>query len=851
MGLRDRSDGAARFFSLRWKALIALSLLLLVVNASLAFFAYRQALGQFELQQSDVRRQQDRQLRAMVAERFEEMARLAPLVPLMGPSPPLRDLSLQLDAALQANGSMVNVEWDILSVHWIGAQGHGRLTWPERAQSPPGDLLALAEQEPEQRFDLLSCRPECRQYVASPLLGDGSFAGTLILARSLADALLAFNELTGAEVAVIPQRGRDPADTAGVVLEFPAITHSERSLPIIREALQMPGLTAEGTGIARVERPGAWYEVFRIDALEPGVDALVVNDVTAQRAAITRATRLSIAIGLIGLILSEALLLVLLNQPLLRLRRIAHALPLLAENRYQDLRARLVDAPTQGSPSLTASWVSPQGPVFGWVANRSAWVVDQLRGLWGRLRPKDEMDMMMSTVGNLTDRMENLQTDRENAEANLAWLADHDSLTQLYNRRRFDSDFARAMDQALRFGHSGAVLFFDLDQFKDVNDISGHQVGDRLLQQVAEKLRGLSRPSDILARLGGDEFAWVLPESSSGNAVAIAERTQDAIRSISVNARGRRHQVSASIGIVLFPEQGRDTHQVMANADLAMYQAKEKGRGRWHLFSPEDQARERADARVVWREQIADALHQDRFELVFQPIVDVKSGRTGHFEALLRLRDTHGGLVYPDRFIPVAEKTGQIQAIDHWVLGRALGLMRRCPELRLSVNLSANAMDDPLLLPDLERLLRHFGVEPQRLAFEVTETAAINSVLQATRLMRGIQELGCRFALDDFGSGYASYAYLRQLPVDDVKVDGCFIRNLAESREDRIFVKAITDMSHGMGKRVIAEFVESDAILRVLRELGVDCAQGYLFGRPAPLVDCGAGLQLPRAVRAT
>ena len=627
-----------------------------------------------------------------------------------------------------------------------------------------------------------------------------------MLVRSLADSLLSFHDLTGAEVAIAPRvPSRDPQSGGGAALagsdRFPAITHPERSAPILARAQR--DLVGQVGAVAPVlvERGRAWYEVFRIGDLAEGIDAYIINEVTAQQQAIGQAIRFSIAIGIIGLILSEGLLLFMLRQPLSRLRRIASALPLLAENRYRDLRERLpTTRPIQ--------------------------------------RVSDEMDLMVGTVGSLTDRMESLQRDREQAEARLVWLADHDPLTQLFNRRRFHADFERVLDQAARFGHQGAILFFDLDQFKDVNDISGHQVGDALLQRVAEQLQTLTRPCDILSRLGGDEFAWLLPEATADQAIEVAERAQRIIRSIVMHARSRRHQVSASIGIVLFPEQGRETHQLMANADLAMYQAKEKGRGRWHIFSPEDQSRERADARVLWGQHIAEALTQDRFELRFQPIVEVVTGRIVHYEALLRMRDAQGGMVYPDRFVPVAEKTGQIQAIDHWVLSHALGIMNARPELHLSINLSANAMDDPLLLPDIEQLLKRWAVEPLRLTFEVTETAAINSILRATRLMRGIQRLGCRFALDDFGSGYASYAYLRQLPVDDVKVDGAFIRNLSRSREDRIFVKAITDIAHGMGKRVIAEFVEDAEILRVLQELGVDFAQGYHFGRPMPLSEC-------------
>lgn len=806
-----------RFLSLRWKALTALSLVLVLVNASLAYLTYGQSARQFELQQAEVRERQGRQLRDMVSGHAEEMSRLASLVPLMGPNPPLEDLPTQLGQALETNGAMLDLEWDIRSAHWLTPQGQTAITWPEQAEVLPQELVARIEASPESHTALLSCQSECRQYLATPLLWNGAYGGSLVLARSLADSLLAFNELTGADVAIMANGIEAQAVADGVRAlppgaRFPAITHAEHSEPILARVADAL-LSQDGVGEPLlVQRDGAWYETFRIPGVAQGIDALIINDVTAQQEAIGQAIRFSIAIGIIGLILSEGLLLFMLKQPLSRLHRIARALPLLAENRYRDLRERL----PQARPSQVVS---------------------------------DEMDLMVGTVGSLTDRMESLQRDREQAEARLVWLADHDPLTQLFNRRRFHADFERVLDQAARFGHQGAVLFFDLDQFKDVNDISGHQLGDALLQRVAEQLQTMTRPCDILARLGGDEFAWLLPEATAEQAVEVAEGAQRIIRSIVMHARSRRHQVSASIGIVLFPEQGRETHQLMANADLAMYQAKEKGRGRWHIFSPEDQSRERADARVLWGQHIEEALTQDRFELRFQPIVEVATGRIVHYEALLRMRDAQGDIVYPDRFVPVAEKTGQIQAIDHWVLSHALEIMSARPELHLSVNLSANAMDDPLLLPDIEQLLKRFVVEPVRLTFEITETAAINSILRATRLMRGIQRLGCRFALDDFGSGYASYAYLRQLPVDDVKVDGAFIRNLSHSREDRIFVKAITDIAHGMGKRVIAEFVEDGDILQVLVELGVDLAQGYHLGRPMPLSEC-QGMPVGRVGRA-
>ncbi len=800
----DEADVGTRptlSLSLRWKTLIALSIALVIINASLALIADYQFFRQFEFQQVSVRERQEQLFRALVKERKQEMSKLAGLVrPLLeqgeGSLSNPQDL---FKGTLENIGTELSGEWDVHPIFWMEADGSASRSWPTEDQAMPPALVTKIMQAPERSLapiEAILCTPECYQYVVTPLLSQGIFGGNLIFSRSLADAILAFNALTGADTAI---SHADNPDTLGrrSDVRFPALTNPEHTLPILQAAVDStdPGALDEPVD---VQHGAKWFEVFRISSLAPGIDALVVNDTSEQRRAIDKARTASILIGAFGLILSGALLLLIIKGPLYRLRDLATVLPLLADNRYADLRGQL-----------------PQ--------RRK------------RLMLRDEIDLVTDTVGNLTDRMELLQRDREQAEARLVWLADHDPLTQLYNRRRFNEDFERILDQARRFGHQGALLFLDLDQFKDVNDLSGHRVGDTLLQRVAEQLRLVTRTSDLLARLGGDEFALVLPEATEHDGLSSAELIQEAICSISLQDHGRRHRVTASIGIVMFPTQGNDVGHLMASADLAMYQAKEKGRGRWYLFSEQDQGKELLDARVLWREQINQALTQDRFELRVQPIIEVATGHVRHMEVLVRMRDARGEMVDPDRFIPVAERTGQIQAIDRWVIDHALCALSAQPGLRLSINLSASAMDDPLLLIDMQRLLTQHGVAPERISFEVTETAAINSLLNATRLMHGLQELGCRFALDDFGSGYASYAYLRKLPVDEVKIDGAFVRDIAKNPEDRIFVKAITDMSHGMGKRVTAEFVETAEILEILEQLGVDDAQGYHFGRPARL----------------
>ena len=790
-----------RYLSLRWKVLIALSLLLLTINATLVLLVNQQSVRQFELQQSRVRDQEALQIRMMLSERGQEMTKLASLVPLLGPSE-ANSLDERIELGLDTHGALLDLEWDIRSVHWIGASGETAIAWPDGVDRVPAELRATIAQSPEDMASMLACRPVCGQFQSIPLLWQGAFAGNLVLERSLADALLDFNALTGAEIAIDarnPDSVHDRLDPSSPnYLDFPVITFPEQSRPVLRAAGRALLEPHQANAPLLVRHAGSWFEIFRVQGLADGVDAYVINDITQQRLGIQSATGNSLLIGALGLLMSELLLLTIMRAPLRRLRRLTTALPLLAERRYADLRDRLKHFGRNGSPH-------------------------------------DEIDLMVTTVLRLTERLQRLQQDREHAEAQLLWLADHDPLTRLMNRRRFNEDFTRILNQATRYGHQGALLLLDLDEFKDINDLDGHQIGDMLLQCVAEKLRGLTQPSDLLARLGGDEFAFVLPEASQQDATAFADRLQQAIRNITLREQARRHHVSASIGIVSFPTHGSEIPELLANADLAMYQAKERGRGRWHLFSTQETIRERLDARLLWKERIAEALREDRFELHAQPIFDLRTGAICHLEMLLRMLDPQGKLIAPNQFIPVAEKTGQIQAIDQWILANALGILAERDDLKLAINLSASAMDDPNILTALQRLLNEYRIDPARLSFEITETLAISGLDSATRLMHRIQELGCRFALDDFGSGHASYAYLRQLPVDDIKIDGAFIRELPHKREDRIFVKAITDMAHDMGKRTIAECVETPEVLAVLNEIGVDCAQGYLLGKPKRL----------------
>lgn len=797
--------------SLLWKALGGLLLLLAVVNAALTWLAHSELDGQFKSNLAELRAQQERQLRDILEVREEEMSRFgASLVNLYRPDAQAQpDLQHKIRQAVDANAPTLDVEWDIVSIHFVQPDGTAEVAWPYAGMAA-ADLPAptLPEEwvarlvgglqgQGRQPQGILSCNPTspkaCHQFVATPLLSEGRSVGYLVLGRALEDALKAFVGLTGAKIAI--------AETGAVQLD-PHSPSDPDVWPILAAAkTSLPALAA-GSAPIRVSLGDDLHEIFRVP-LSPGIDALVVNDLTEKNNKKEQGWRNMFFSGFAGLVLSGLVLIGIIHGPLSRLNDLDAVLPLLAENRYADLRRQL-----------------PQ----------------RRRGFLRELIGSDDVDRVTETVRDLTEELERLELARDLAAEEKTRNARHDPLTDLLNRRGFEEDFPPVLERALHYRRQGALLFLDLDQFKDVNDLSGHHSGDNLLKLVTEQLRRVTtEQTDLLARLGGDEFAIVLPEATNEEAMECADRIQASVRSISLPEGGRHHRISASIGVVLFPTHGSEIVELMQNVDLAMYQAKEKGRGRWCLFSDELRNKKQLTDRVLYRDQITQALQHDRFELYVHPIVEIATGRCRHMEVLLRMRDARGELVYPDRFIPVAERTGQIQAIDEWVIESAIRALRDHPDLRLSVNLSASAMDDPKTLPLVRRQLEQYGVAPGRIAFEVTETAAINSMLSANQLMRGIQELGCRFALDDFGSGYASYAYLRDLLVDEVKIDGAFVRDIAKKPEDRIFVKAITDMAHAMGKRVIAEFVENAEILSILAELGVDDAQGYHFGQPAPL----------------
>jgi diguanylate cyclase (GGDEF)-like protein/PAS domain S-box-containing protein len=438
-------------------------------------------------------------------------------------------------------------------------------------------------------------------------------------------------------------------------------------------------------------------------------------------------------------------------------------------------------------------------------------------------------------------------TERRRFEHELRHLADHDPLTGLFNRRRFEQELDRQVGEVARYGPRGALLVLDLDHFKYVNDALGHHAGDELILAVAATLRSRLRETDILARLGGDEFAVLLPNVDELGARHVAAELVRAIRDDALSAGPkRRSRVTASVGVAPFRAGDGTGEELLIAADLAMYDAKEAGRDGYAVVSPDATRPDSVRARVSWLERIRGALADDRFVLHAQPIRNLHTGEIGHHELLLRMLGDDDELIPPGAFLPLAERFGLTPEIDRWVTGRAIELLAADPDghRALEVNLSGPSLNDATLLHLVEDGLANSHVDPRRLIFEVTETAAVANIPLARRFAERLMALGCRFALDDFGAGFGSFYYLKHLPFDYLKIDGEFVAGCLANRTDQLVIEAVVRIARGLGKETIAEFVESAELEEFLRAQGIDHAQGFHIGRPVPI---GEPARLERA----
>ena len=455
--------------------------------------------------------------------------------------------------------------------------------------------------------------------------------------------------------------------------------------------------------------------------------------------------------------------------------------------------------------------------------------------------------MASDEVGVLTQAMDDMRQNLARREARIAELAYRDDLTGLANRTLFNDRLEQALATARRQGNALSVLVLDLDRFKQVNDVLGHTLGDQVLKEVGERLRGaLMRTTDTVARLGGDEFAVLLPTQDHAAAMVLGQRLLSALES-PVPVQGQRVDVSASIGIACADDAGVSAAQLMARADIAMHEAKQGNRG---LLVFEATMARHVEHGLTLLSDLRRAAEQHEFFLLFQPKLRLSDGHCEAAEVLIRWRHPQRGIVAPDRFIPFAEQTGAIKAITRWVLQHALAQLASWQQqgwqLSLNINVSTRDLGQPDFPALVDAALRRAGVAASSLCLEVTESAIMDDPAQALRCLQALNEMGVRLSIDDFGTGYSSLAYLKKLPVQELKIDRSFVSGLDRDEADVTIVRSTIDLAHHMGLAVVAEGIETEAVSQRLRSFGCDQAQGYLYSRPLPAAEFIAWLKQHR-----
>jgi len=940
------------FLSIKWRALLLVSLVLLTINAFFYHYHKNALLENFQSHREFVLQRNNAQIQGLLDQSAIYLQQVAELIPsLYGITKSFEEgNNSELVNIFASHWPELQIQTEIDSVGFIDKSGKLIHAWGDNRLVHPDNALQLANimknniAHNQPSFQIF-CFSNCKQYGVIPIIANGQRWGAISISRSLAEPIMSFTNSSSIDIGILSTLNKNQNSSTKIFnvleewqLNVIALSKYKKTISILNEAEKLYTLQQLFLTGGEFEFLGRSYEI-QTHALDARGSALVVylEDITDPLAIINNATKDTLITGILGVLFSELALLFILWTPLSNLRRTAEIIPLLATSNFKKARhavlssnnhsnikdeidildesiinlsyqletlesnvednslalankmdeltierdfiRRLLNTAqviiitqnTQGNivlvnkqteittgynkedfigkpfSSLLAEFDINDNPNITTSLNDIASGKSRTFKNEAKIRCKNNSQRYVTWLhSHIENQSENDPvilsvgldiTDQKSHEKKINWLADHDPLTGLLNRRRFNDTLHKALQLANRYHHQVGLLFLDLDNFKHINDTLGHQTGDSLIKSVADCLKIILRESDYIGRIGGDEFAIILPMTNIAHLIDVANKINDHLHSLRIPVISINHHTSASIGIAMYPEHANNSMDLLTNADLAMYQAKFHGKGCWHVFSKSDNAKERIEAQLFWHHKIVDALAHDKFELHFQPIMSVKNNLISHHEVLIRMRDENDKIVLPTPFIEVAEKTGLIHDIDHFVLRKSI--QRIADELYttqsavLAVNLSAHSFADPQLLPLLKDLLISSKIDPSTIVFEITETAALSDITAAAQLIRDIRSLGCRFALDDFGVGFSSFYYLKELPVDFIKIDGTFIQHLPKNKNDQIIVKAITDIAREFGIQTIAEYVEDEQTLFLLKKLNVDFAQGYHVGRPS------------------
>jgi len=936
------ADRTARSLSLKWKVLLTLGIVMPSVNGFLSWMHFNDLKNRFELQREATRERlvaEAYALRSDFGLRLQALAGMLAALDAVG-------VSLFQTAAgnallrqhFDAYWSVLQLDLGIDSLRVYAKEGQPLATWTTSvpsAETQESHVRRVIDKEEAMHWT--HCQTVCTQFAAAPILAAGQAAGAVVLGSSLADVVVSFSRLSGADLAVMIPATEAPTTPSERLLprlgyQVLGLSRAERNLPLLQQLSSIPALPG-GRAWQSLSTGDGEFELSFLSldtGGDPGVSPLlvVIDDLTQPLADIRSSVWNRLRGELLASLLALLLLALLVHAPLQRMTRAVRAIPLLGRSAFAEARGLIaprvrrliedeIDALDEAAIALsyrlealvrdvaahsaemrrqrdfnqslldTAQVIILTQYADGSILTLNRYGQELLGWQVEDLPEKQFADLLCAEdssasqtrralAGIVAGDLQHVQleaillsasgrsyeitwnhsrlpggtedtvivlsvgvdhTERKRAESHVSYLAEHDPLTGLVNRQHFQHELDRALLSARRSATDGALLYLDLDGFKYVNDLSGHQAGDALLRIVADEVGNAARSSDLLGRLGGDELGVLLHECDRVGAIQVAEKINKRLANIKFPGFGASHRVSASIGIVVFSAARMDVKQLLANADIAMYQAKSKGGAAWHLYSEGEGVQEKMQSRLRWEELINRSLIDGSLLVHYQPILDIRARHVSHYEALVRMRKPDGSIVPPGQFMAVAEDSGLIRDIDRLVIrqvfAKMISLFARGQVYKFSINLSGVSINDPTLLSFIRQELSRSPMLSSHVVFEITETAAVSDFSAARTFMHAVCELGCAFSLDDFGVGFSSFNYVKQLPVDYVKIDGSFVRTLVDSPDDQVFVRALAEVARGFGKKTVAEFVEDERALNMLRSFGVDYAQGYHIGRPS------------------
>ena len=787
------------FISLKFKALILTSILVLGLSAFFAFIAETQLENLYKSQRDENHRRHKDEITALIQQSNNHLLQLVDIIPTLSMS---NELKNNLQSRLNNHWEYLAINWSLDSAQLYHRDGSKIARWG--SNNDVDQFLQHIEKTGINGipFSIIDCQKKCLQILITPVINHNKDFQVLLLTRSIADILSTFNSLTQSDIGVLSRIKSNSKKSKNLdpwQRQARTITNFKNTLPLLQDASAKISFNQLLNASQSVELDSGSFQLALVPT-EPGQDYsyyIIIENVTEERSQIADASRSYIITAISAVIIFSFLIIVMLWQPIVRLRQQAELMPLLSQGKFEYVRDILAKS------------------------NKNRWF-------------KDEIDILDSSEISVSLQLEDMQEQIQHHNKELQKLVLFDTLTGLANRRSLLDEIQICLDKE----HSKfSLLFLDLDNFKRINDSLGHHCGDELLRIVGKRLKSCVRGGDIVSRLGGDEFCILIREiRNQSDGSIIANNVLNVLKN-PLRLETTEVIVSASIGIVSAPDDGRNTEELLQKADLAMYRAKALGRNKYQLFN--NSMTEHAVAQLELENELRQALINREFILYFQPQVDFKTNTICSVEALVRWQHPVRGLLAPGQFIAQLEETGLIVPLGEWVLVEACEALRRWLDagmhpIKMSVNLSSRQFQDPKLFPMIEQTLSLTQIPAKLLELEVTESMVIQDIESNNRALHQLQQLGMSIAIDDFGTGYSSFSYLKELPLDTLKIDRSFVMDIPDNETDMEITSAIIAVAHKLKLKVIAEGIETRAQEQFLISEGCDVGQGYLFSKPIP-----------------